>query len=165
MSHRSEGLRDQSQAPPPVEETLIEVPVEEVQEKTPAASQKVSVVIFSVDLGFKHWALFFEDEQDSSKSSILHVKQSTKEFYYDQFSGDARNSKSLHQIIDIGLIEGGQVQPAMHTVRGVEIKNKVKAWNCQDFVLDALKALEEQGFLDVGNDKFVELQSLMEGYS
>ncbi|KAF7865704.1 hypothetical protein EAF04_005870 [Stromatinia cepivora] len=138
-------------SPPPVEETLIEAPVEEVQEETPATSHQVSVVILSAGAAFKYWGLFFKDEENErggSKSFILHIKGSSGRFYPDEEFFNASGSKNLFRIIRIGSIEGEQVHSAMHTIKNVEIKNHVKGWNCQDFVLDALKALEEQGFLD-----------------
>lgn len=152
MGRRSNRLREQQEAPSAEEQT----PVEEVQEEEEIVWLPVSVAIYDEQSSvFKHWAIFVENEQDTSKSFILHVEGSAGRFRYEQKRTNARNSKRLFNIIQVGYVKQDRLRVLRDTVEGVDIKNDDMTWNCQDFVWTALGEIAGAGLIDAEDDLYI----------
>lgn len=68
-------------------------------------------------------------------------------YWFEERDADARNSASLSELLKLGDIDASQASRVKAIARAVPIKNNIPAWNCQDFVVDLLEALEEASIM------------------
>ncbi|PGG97407.1 hypothetical protein AJ79_09219 [Helicocarpus griseus UAMH5409] len=66
-------------------------------------------------------------------------------FKYDERRADPRNSK--HHEENIYVAEIDDMQGYHETVRAQEINNELLSWGCQQWVLEALKSLNDSGII------------------
>ncbi|KAJ5105242.1 hypothetical protein NUU61_002589 [Penicillium alfredii] len=107
----------------------------------------VFVSIHDDDGVYKHWAVFIDGINDKA---LLHVKGSDGRFRYEPETRDARRSKSLVELVHLCNVDVAKISEIKAVAGQVIVRNESRGWNCQDYVLELLEALEEKGL--VGGD-------------
>ncbi|KAJ6086130.1 hypothetical protein N7486_010411 [Penicillium sp. IBT 16267x] len=105
------------------------------------------VAITQGDGAFKQWGLFIDEENQQNKT-VLQVKGSDGRFRYEPETKDARNSPDLIDLIYMCNVDVTKANDIKKIASGLAVLNDISGWNCQDYVLDLMEALEEKGVLD-----------------
>lgn len=96
---------------------------------------------------YKQWRLYLDGPSPTQKI-IYQVRGSTHRYRFETRTEDYRKSEDLLESIflcDVELEKFGLVDKF---ARSVVVRNRGAGWNCQDFVLELLERLEEEGVLD-----------------
>ncbi|KAK0104510.1 hypothetical protein ONS95_004798 [Cadophora gregata] len=79
----------------------------------------VWVAIYVGGGAFKHWSLFVEDEEDQDESFIVHVQGEPGTFRYQQIKKNARESRSLIEMIQVGHVKKNELRDFRRVCRDV----------------------------------------------
>ncbi|PGH04720.1 hypothetical protein AJ79_06999 [Helicocarpus griseus UAMH5409] len=119
---------------------------------------------------YKHWTLFIDAPPPHQKLSLNALGSSEGVFRYEctEITGANNNPRDnpgleqLYHLCDIDTADAGKVRDVAGQLK---IRNEVKGWNCQDFVLDLLEALEEKGIVDTerGDGRYGERKERLRG--
>jgi hypothetical protein len=117
---------------------------------------KVYVVFYKPEAegGYKHWAVCLEvDNEDGSDKEylIIQANGSQGRFRLDMTLKNPEHSSKFIQKAPVFNLCEDAAQQIIETARGLRIRNEDETYNCQDFVMDLLKAIAQE-FLD-GNDE------------
>lgn len=93
---------------------------------------------------FKHWAVFIDTDNDEDKI-IFHAMGGQNNFRFESRNSDARESKSLSEMVELCRLNAEQVERTKEIAESVTIRNDVDVWNCQDYVIDLPRLLENEG--------------------
>lgn len=116
-----------------------------------SSSVGLYVAIYSEGGVYKHWSLFIDTPEDSEKT-ILHIMGSSTNYYFDMRTSDARRSKSLSELVFLCRVDAAAVGAIKDAGKKAVIHNEFPGYNCQDYVIELLDALEEEEIID-GKDK------------
>jgi hypothetical protein len=105
------------------------------------------VAIYNDGGVYKHWSLFLDGPKKADKR-IFHVMGSDGNFRYDTKNTNARRSQSLLELVYLGEVKASDADRIEDIARRLPVQNNMSGWNCQDYVLDLLEALEEAGIID-----------------
>ena len=100
-----------------------------------------------------HWAFFLHtgDKLDPKSPGIVHqLRGMPGGFYYrGPKTASLNRSTACKQTLEIGEVSESKLEKVTELLRIVDIfKDKISAWNCQDWSLDALVKLQTEGFVD-----------------
>ncbi|GIK00058.1 hypothetical protein Aspvir_004073 [Aspergillus viridinutans] len=121
----------------------------------------IYVAIFKGGGIYKHWALFIDEPQ--ADETLLQVKGSDGRFRYEAEKRDARNSQSLVELVYLCDVDVAKANRIRDVARKIPVHNEISGWNCQDYVLDLLNALENDGVLNSDDADYTEQKSYVEG--
>lgn len=93
----------------------------------------------------KHWGLFIETEDDHFKATVHVVGARQRYFATVRRPSDARN---VIEILPLCHIDASKIETVERIALGMHVRNEDADYSCQDYVLDLLKVLEEQGIID-----------------
>ncbi|KAJ5542940.1 hypothetical protein N7535_005362 [Penicillium sp. DV-2018c] len=94
---------------------------------------------------------------------LLHVKGSDGRFHYEPETKDARRSKSLVELLYLCDVEVAKTSSIKTIASKITVHNEIRGWNCQDYVLDLLDALEDGAIVDNQDADYREQKSLLRG--
>lgn len=94
-------------------------------------------------LGTYHWALYLRISP--TEHAIFQIVGEPCNFRYDKRS--AAPEDSIHHIKNIGVAEIDEVDHFRQVVEGQKIENDMYHWGCQQWVIDVLGSLVEDGLL------------------
>lgn len=131
---------------------------------------RISVAIYDKDDDgsiFKHWALAIEAPEDPHKTMLLQVMGSDGRFRYEPATADVRARPGLIQQVYLTDAAAARLNSIRDVADRVPVCNEIRGWNCQDFVLDLLDALEEEQVVDGVDEGYrlrrLGLQGMQEG--
>lgn len=77
-------------------------------------------------------------------------------------------SKTLIELVYVATIPESESGRVEEIAKGLPIRNEVKVWNCQDYVIELLGALETQNIIDKNDSKYKgrkgQIQKKMDGF-
>lgn len=119
-------------------------------------SLKVYVVFYKpgVTGGYKHWAVCLEiDNEDGSDKEylIIQANGSQGRFRLNMAFKKPEDSSKFIQKAPVFSLWKDAAQRIVEIARGLRIRNEEEAYNCQDFVMDLLKAIAQE-FLDENDE-------------
>ena len=118
------------------------------------SKSSINVAIYDETGIFKHWSLFLDTSIEAEKAEIQ-VMGSDGRFWFEEKRSNARTADNLLDIFFLCEVDSSKLSSIKEIARKVPIRNEVSGWNCQDFVLDVLEALEGEGIIDGGNEEYV----------
>ena len=96
---------------------------------------------------FKHWRLFVDGPGKANKI-IFNAMGDSGRFRFEESIVNARESATLVELWPLCSVRASNIEDIKKIAREVEIKNQYPGWNCQDYVLELLDALEEARIID-----------------
>lgn len=66
----------------------------------------------------------------------------------------------LFHIFDIEESQAGEIE---RCAEAIPVRNEVKGWNCQDYVMDLLGELEREGLVDSEDGGYMQRKKALEG--
>lgn len=122
-----------------------------------SATVRITVVFFKLIEGnFDHWALWLDGP---SVSKLFQVAGDYGEMESQVLDEDPRDNSRLYQCITVGEINPDDQTAMEARIKTVPAQNDVALWDCQDYVLDILDALEDQGY--VGGEEYTHLRRVL----
>jgi hypothetical protein len=117
---------------------------------------KVNVVFYEPEAegGYKHWAVCLEvDNEDGSDKEYLIIQAhgSQGRFRLNMTLKNPEHSSKFIQKAPVFNLWKDAAQQIIDTARRLRIRNEEETYNCQDFVMDLLKAIAQE--LLNGNDE------------
>src|SRR5690349_10674970 len=97
--------------------------------------------------GIKHWSLFLKAESNADKT-IIHLLGGPRQRYFRDVRApsDACISNSLIELCFLCDIDASQIDAVKELAWVIPLRNEqCNDYNCQDFILDLLDRLEEEG--------------------
>lgn len=105
----------------------------------------IYIAIYKGDFVYKHWSLYIECPNPSIKT-IFHVIGSQGHFKQESKDHDARAStKRIEPLFHFRDVPATKLDKIKEVYESVVVKNDDPSWNCQDYVLDLLRALGTGG--------------------
>ncbi|OJJ45205.1 hypothetical protein ASPZODRAFT_143853 [Penicilliopsis zonata CBS 506.65] len=95
---------------------------------------------------YKHWSLFIDGRAKSQKI-ILHMIYCSG-WKFEERNLDASKSGKLNKMMDLCDVYNSQVNEIVDIAQDIIIPDTLGHYNCQDYILDLLDALEEKGVID-----------------
>jgi len=111
---------------------------------------------------FKHWSLFLDGTTDVDKTE-LQVMGSDGRFWFEEKNANPRDAQDLLELVYLCELDADQLGSIKDIAKRVPVRNEIAGWNCQDFVLDLLDALEDDGVIDAGNEAYVKRKENLRG--
>ena len=108
---------------------------------------KLHVAIYDEDGVYKHWKLFVEGATDS-EMILLHIMGSSTRYHFEMRNSNARDSKTLSELVYLCDVSASKVDAIKDIAKNAVIHNEFPGYNCQDYVIELLDALEEEGIID-----------------
>ncbi|KAK2817688.1 hypothetical protein FQN49_007960 [Arthroderma sp. PD_2] len=129
---------------------------------------KLCVAIYADGIAYKHWSLFVDGPTDNDKF-IFHIMGSSTRYRFEMRKSDANKSASLVELIKLCDVDFSKIGIIQQAAENAVIHNEYPGYNCQDYVLELLGDLENQGCVD-GKDPSYKKQkqlakSKQEGFS
>lgn len=123
----------------------------------------LSIAIIN-DLGsvFKHWALVIPSP-DNPGYVFLQAKGSDRHFRYEPETARDLEYIGLVELVKLCRVDAGKTSEIKNVASRVTIRNGISGWNCQDYVLDLLDALEGQGLVDGKDERYKERRAYVQG--
>lgn len=109
------------------------------------------VAIYNDGGVFKHWSLFV-DGPSAEEKVIFHIMGSSQRYRHESRQSNARQSASLLEMVPLCRIETSKLSDIEAAAQNTVIHNEAPGYNCQDYVLELLDTMEEEGIID-GSDK------------
>lgn len=111
----------------------------------------ISVAIYS-NPGIKHWSLLAEGLTPDSKCMIHLLGARYRYFLNIRTRSDARQSRSLERIVYLTQVDAGKLPTILAVAHQTQIRNDVDDYSCQDFVIELMEKLEEEGVIPVSEE-------------
>nr|POE77834.1 hypothetical protein CFP56_09477 [Quercus suber] len=106
----------------------------------------LNVAIYNNGNMFKHWSLFVDGP--SEEKFLFHIMGSSTRYRYEKRQSDARASASLSEIVALCKIDTSKISAIEAAAQNAVIHNESAGYNCQDYVLELLEALENDHVID-----------------
>jgi hypothetical protein len=94
----------------------------------------------------QHWALYIENV-------TLVQAMSLRRWSVNVRNSDPRDSGSYRDMIYLTDVRTRDVQDIEEIAHGLRL-NRFSGWNCQDFVMDLLEALEDEDIIDPNDNEY-----------
>ncbi|OJD12982.1 hypothetical protein AJ78_06497 [Emergomyces pasteurianus Ep9510] len=120
----------------------------------------LSVAIYD-NPGIKHWSLFIEGDSLNEKTLIHLLGARSNYFFNIRTSSDAKNSKSLVEMIFLCHINASEIESIKNTAEKMTIRNDSADYSCQDFILELLNTLEEEAIIDPTNADYADSKQIL----
>jgi hypothetical protein len=119
-------------------------------DKDKAKKEKKQVVTLWVALyqpeygNLHHWALYLD-----THNYVYQVRGEPMDFTASVISGAIpMNSSRYVESVEVGEINPNDVVELDRLIRATPVQNDVQSWCCQDYVMEALEALNEEQIVD-----------------
>lgn len=113
----------------------------------------INVAIYDETGIFKHWSLLLDSSNNADKTEIQ-VMGSDGRFWFEEKRSNARIADNLLDVFFLCDIDTSKLSSIKEIAKNLPVRNEISGWNCQDFVLDVLEALEEEGIIEGGNKDY-----------
>lgn len=91
---------------------------------------------------YKHWSLFIDGPSASDKT-IFQAMGSSGRYRFETENSNPRLWETLAELFYVCDVDESDTIAVKNTAKQVPIRDESPSWNCQDYVLDLLDALEE----------------------
>jgi hypothetical protein len=127
-------------------------------------SSKVSIyAAISISDGvYKHWGVFIDAPKEEDKI-LLQVTGSDGRFRYELETRDVRKSEKLVELFPLYDVDLAKINSIKSIASQVTVHNEIRGWNCQDYVLDLLEALEKEAIVNNTDASYKKQKSLLHG--
>lgn len=124
----------------------------------------MSVAILDDGAVFKHWGVLIEKPK-AAESILLQVMGSDGRFRYEPETGDVRDSttRTLVELVYLCDVDVTEISSIETVASRVTVHSEIRGWNCQDYVLDLLDALENEGIVYKEDAGYKSQKSLVRG--
>ncbi|KAF2755529.1 hypothetical protein EJ05DRAFT_104917 [Pseudovirgaria hyperparasitica] len=97
-----------------------------------------------------HWAFFLQTGTERGDGSVLQLHGMPGAFYYEGEEKVVPHAPgSIKAEVEIGAVPVARYERFKELLKAVPIsKDESSGWNCQDWSLQALASLREEGFVD-----------------
>ncbi|KAJ5773546.1 hypothetical protein N7457_008442 [Penicillium paradoxum] len=96
---------------------------------------------------YKHWGVFIDASQEEDKT-LLQAAGSDGRFRFESETKDSRHSEGLVELVLLCDVNVANITSIKTIASQVTIHNEIRGWNCQDYVLDLLDALEKHAVVN-----------------
>ncbi|OJD20254.1 hypothetical protein ACJ73_08413 [Blastomyces percursus] len=104
--------------------------------------------------GIKHWSLFINAEEEAQKT-IIHLLGARQNYFLDvRTPSNARISNSLIELCTVCKIDAAKIETVKNIACDTPVRNETADYSCQDFVLDVLERLEDEGVIGAKDDDY-----------
>ncbi|EEQ28166.1 hypothetical protein McanMca71_005865 [Microsporum canis] len=104
--------------------------------------------------GIKHWSLFIDAEEKPNKT-IIHLLGARQRYFRDvRTPSDARNSASLIELCELCEVGPAKIEAIKNIAWDMPVRNENPDYSCQDFVLELLEGLEDEGIINAENNDY-----------
>ncbi|KAJ5188832.1 hypothetical protein N7491_005153 [Penicillium cf. griseofulvum] len=127
-------------------------------------SSKVSIyVAISISDGvYKHWGVFIDAPKEEDKV-LLQVTGSDGRFRYELEATDVRKSERLVELLPLYDVDLAKINSIKTIASQVTVRNEIRGWNCQDYVLDLMEALEKAAIVNNTDTSYKKQKNLLHG--
>lgn len=109
---------------------------------------------------YQHWALYIDDAEEPLVIEVVgehpNFEPSTSKFRAEDFPG--RSFLMRHYL---GAISKNDIPGICEIASTVAVDNETVQWDCQDYVLEILDALEEEYFLDRDEEEYRDAREIL----
>lgn len=105
----------------------------------------------------RRWALWLEG-QESLIFQAEHREDKRGFFVPDPKNSRPDKSTKLQKIFECGKITSGMEKRAQEVIQQTPVHNEDSDWNCQEWVMDALARLKEEGILEISQNSMESLE-------
>ena len=97
--------------------------------------------------GIKHWSLFI-DAADSDNKTIIHLLGARQKYFREvRTRSDAAVSNSLIELCSVCEMDASKLETVKNIAWETPVRNEESNYSCQDFVLEVLERLEDEGII------------------
>lgn len=119
---------------------------------------RITVVFFKLIEGnFDHWALWLRGR---AVNKLFQVAGDYAEMEAQALDEDPRDNSRLYKCITVGEIVSDDQLALEAQIKTVPVRNDVALWDCQDYVLDVLDVLEDEGYVG-GDEEYTDLRRVL----
>lgn len=123
-----------------------------------SSTLQITVVFFKLIEGnFDHWALWLHGP---AVNKLFQVAGDYAEMEAQVLDEDTRDNPRLYKCINVGEIVCDDQMALEAKINTVAVRNDVALWDCQDYVLDILDALEGDAFVG-GDEDYAHLRRVL----
>lgn len=97
--------------------------------------------------GIKHWSLFI-DAAETGEKTIIHLLGARHKYFIEvRARSDANISNSLIELCSLCEIDASNIETVKGIAYETPIRNDISDYSCQDFILEVLDKLEQNGII------------------
>lgn len=122
----------------------------------------LNVAIYDNGPAYKHWSFFIDGPTEAEKI-ILHAMGSSTRYRFEMRNSNARESATLFEMVHICDVDPSMIRAIKDTAKKAVIHNESPGYNCQDYVLELLDALEEKDIIDGNNADYKRKKRALKG--
>jgi hypothetical protein len=122
----------------------------------------IYVAISIGDGVYKHWGVFIDAPQEKDKT-FLQVAGSDGRFRYELETRDVQRSERLVELLPLYDVDVAEINPIKTVASQITVHNEIRGWNCQDYVLDLLEALENEAIVNSKDERYKKQKDLLRG--
>ncbi|KAJ5835184.1 hypothetical protein N7447_001210 [Penicillium robsamsonii] len=126
------------------------------------SSVSIYASISNSDGVYKHWGVFINAPRDEDKV-LLQVTGSDGRFRYELETRDVRQSEKLVELLPLYDVDVAKTNTIKTVASQVTVHNEIRGWNCQDYVLDLLEALEKEAIVNSKDESYKKQKDLLHG--
>ena len=105
----------------------------------------LDVVLYKAESDvYRHWAIHIEGP--GKKHKIYEVDGESPNFEFNVRTSNPQRSRRVKQVIKV-TDSLDDFDKAIEVLKDIEIHNDIAHWNCQDWVLEALEKLKDEGII------------------
>ncbi|KAJ5163765.1 uncharacterized protein N7500_005595 [Penicillium coprophilum] len=127
-----------------------------------SSTVSIYAAISTSDGVYKHWGIFIDAPRKDDKV-LLQVAGSDGRFRYELETTDVRQSEKLVELLPLYDVDVAKIDSIESVASQVTVHNEIRGWNCQDYVLDLLEALEKEGIVNSKDASYKKQKSLLHG--
>lgn len=127
-----------------------------------SSAVSIYVAISISDGVYKHWGVFIDAPREEDKI-FLQVAGSDGRFRYELETRDVRRSEGLVELLPLYDVDVAEINSIKTVASQVTVHNEIRGWNCQDYVLDLLEALEKEAIVNSKDARYKKQKDLLCG--
>ncbi|KAJ5486972.1 hypothetical protein N7530_001272 [Penicillium desertorum] len=127
-----------------------------------SSTVSIYVAISISDGVYKHWGVFIDAPGEKDKI-FLQVAGSDGRFRYEMETTDVRQSERLVELLHLYDVDVAKINSIKTIASQVTVHNDIRGWNCQDYVLDLLEALEKEAIVNSKDAGYKTQKDLLQG--
>ncbi|CAG8887683.1 unnamed protein product [Penicillium egyptiacum] len=121
----------------------------------------IYVAISIGDGVYKHWGVSIDAPREEDKI-FLQVAGSDGRFRYEMETTDVRLSERLVELLPLYDVDVAKIDSIKTVASQVTVHNEIRGWNCQDYVLDLLEALEKEAIVNSKDAGYKKQKNLLQ---
>lgn len=111
---------------------------------------------------YKHWRLHIEGPSER-ENIIYQIMGSSTRYRFETRQENCRQAEDLIEMIFLCDVDVGEIGTIEKLARAAVIHNEAPGYNCQDYVLELLDALEERRVVDGEEEGYRRSKKIVRG--